>query len=37
MNLKIINTTTGQKLIQGSEIWIGRKIIFLRKKHGISE
>ena len=31
MNLRIIYTTTGQKLIQGSEIWIGGKIIFLRK------
>lgn len=31
MNLKIINSTTGQKLIQGSEIWIVGKIIFLRK------
>ena len=32
MNLKIINaTTTGQKLTQGSEIWIVGKIIFLRK------
>jgi ligand-binding SRPBCC domain-containing protein len=31
MNLKIINSTTGQKLIQGSEIRIARKIIFLRK------
>ena len=30
MNLKIINSTTGQKLIQGSEIWIVGKIIFLR-------
>jgi ligand-binding SRPBCC domain-containing protein len=31
MNLKIINCTTGQKLIQGSEIWIVGKIILLRK------
>lgn len=31
MNLKIINSTTGQKLIQGSEIWIAGKIIFQRK------
>ena len=31
MNLKVINCTTGQKLIQGSEIWITGKIIFLRK------
>jgi ligand-binding SRPBCC domain-containing protein len=31
MNLKITNSTTSQKLIQGSEIWIAGKIIFLRK------
>ena len=31
MKLKIINCTTGQKLIQASEIWISGKIIFLRK------
>ena len=31
MNLKVINSTPGQKLIQGSEFWITGKIIFLRK------
>ena len=31
MDLKIINTTTGQKLTQGSEIWLAGKIIFLTK------